>query len=77
MPRGYTCFNHVDLIRAHELLGCEKTVVKPVFGAAGEGITFTNSVEELQAYEFTMGAVTLEEFLIVDRTPGSVRFFFL
>jgi len=43
-----------------------------VFGAAGEGIIFPKSDEEVHEYPFAMGPVNLEEFLELDRAPDGV-----
>jgi hypothetical protein len=47
-------------------------VIKPVFGAAGEGILFLNSVEQLKMYDFPMGEVCLEEFLDLDKAEDGL-----
>merc|ERR1719326_1690821 len=47
-------------------------VVKPVFGAAGEGILFVSDVEVLKSYDFAMGDVILEEFLALDRSSDGI-----
>ena len=47
-------------------------MIKPVFGAAGEGIIFASDDEILHRYDFPMGQVILEEFLNLDRTADRI-----
>ena len=54
------------------LEGIERVVIKPVFGAAGEGILFPRTEEEIVNYHFPMGPVNLEEFLKLDVAPDGV-----
>jgi formate-dependent phosphoribosylglycinamide formyltransferase (GAR transformylase) len=72
VARGYTCSSVEDLLAAYTLIGSERVVVKPIYGAAGEGIIFVRSVEELRAYTFPMGDVCLEEHLNLDVAPDGV-----
>ena len=72
VAKGYTCDTPDDLVKAYELIGTEMVVVKPVFGAAGEGILFIDNVEALRRYDFPMGQVVLEEFLSLDRTRDGI-----
>ena len=72
VARGYTCSTTEELVKAWELLQCEMVVVKPVFGAAGEGILFVSDVEVLKSYDFAMGDVILEEFLALDRSSDGI-----
>lgn len=72
VAKGYTCCNVEELLKAYQLLECEKVVIKPVFGAAGEGIMFVSSEEELKIYDFCMGDVCLEEFLILDKASDGL-----
>lgn len=73
-PRGYTCTNTAELMRAVELMR-EKyddliyVLIKPVFASDGDGIQFhplRGSDEPFLAYEFPMGAALLEERLTLD-----------
>jgi hypothetical protein len=68
VARGYGCSTCDDLVEAWRLLECKQVVIKPVFGAAGEGILFINNVEQLRMYDFPMGEVCLEEFLDLDKS---------
>eukprot|EP00043_Microstomoeca_roanoka_P020483 m.250105 g.250105 ORF g.250105 m.250105 type:complete len:1262 (-) comp17172_c3_seq3:208-3993(-) len=72
VAKGYTCQTREELVKAWEMLACETVVVKPVFGAAGEGILFISDVEQLKTYDFAMGDVSLEEFLTLDRTADGI-----
>jgi predicted ATP-grasp superfamily ATP-dependent carboligase len=72
VARGYTCSSVEDLLGAYALLECERVVVKPIHGAAGEGILFLKSVKELSEYTFPMGDVCLEEHLNLDVAPDGV-----
>lgn len=72
VAKGYTCSDNDDLIKAYDLIGMKDVVIKPVFGAAGEGIMFVSSVEELKIYDFCMGDVCLEEFLNLDKAPDGL-----
>jgi len=72
VPKGYVCSTVDDLVEAHRLLGGGKVVVKPVFGAAGEGILFLTEEAELRMYSFPMGDVCLEEFLDLDCAPDGL-----
>lgn len=75
VARGYACNNRDDLARAERLLqaaGVARFVVKPIFGATGEGIRFVDNPAELGAYEFPMGSVVLEEHLAVDENRNGV-----
>eukprot|EP00056_Hartaetosiga_gracilis_P005169 m.82069 g.82069 ORF g.82069 m.82069 type:complete len:1309 (-) comp12075_c2_seq1:42-3968(-) len=72
VARGYTCRTQEHLVKAWELLECDQVVVKPVLGAAGEGILFISDVEQLRTYDFPMGDVLLEEFLQLDRSEDGV-----
>eukprot|EP00730_Choanoeca_flexa_P011131 TRINITY_DN2367_c0_g1_i1.p1 TRINITY_DN2367_c0_g1~~TRINITY_DN2367_c0_g1_i1.p1 ORF type:complete len:1263 (+),score=411.59 TRINITY_DN2367_c0_g1_i1:79-3867(+) len=72
VAKGYTCDTAEQLVKAWELIQAEKVVIKPVFGAAGEGILFVSDVEELRRYDFPMGQVILEEFLMLDRTEDGI-----
>jgi len=64
---GYTCSTVAELLEAYRLLDCPEVVIKPVYGAAGEGIEFVSSAERLANYDFPMGDVCLEEMLDLDR----------
>ena len=70
--RGYGCSTTEDLVGAYRLLGCKQVVVKPDFGAAGEGILFLDSEEQLRMYDFPMGNVSLEEFLDLDKSADGL-----
>ena len=72
MARGFTCSSVDDLLGAYALLDCHRVVVKPIHGAAGEGILFLKSIEELREYTFPMGDVCLEEHLNLDVAPDGV-----
>ena len=72
VARGFTCSSVEDLLGAYALLQCERVVVKPIHGAAGEGILFLRSEAELRAYSFPMGDVCLEEHLALDVAPDGV-----
>eukprot|EP00960_Hanusia_phi_P045811 757441-Hanusia_phi.AAC.1 len=73
VPKGYTCSTSADLVKAYELIGSKEVVVKPIYGAAGEGIIFVSDVEALQTYDFPYGIVCLEEKLDLDKAPGNLR----
>ncbi|EGD83405.1 hypothetical protein, variant [Salpingoeca rosetta] len=73
VARGFTCDTVDDLLLAYDLLGDDKAVIKPVFGAAGEGIVFVSSAAELTAYTFPMGQVSLEEFLPLDKADDDME----
>mmetsp|Transcript_8522 Transcript_8522/g.21293 ORF Transcript_8522/g.21293 Transcript_8522/m.21293 type:complete len:497 (+) Transcript_8522:214-1704(+) len=66
VAKGYTCSTIEHLLEAYRLLECERVVIKPVFGAAGEGILFLKTEQELREYTFPMGDVCLEEHLDLD-----------
>jgi hypothetical protein len=72
VARGFTCSTVEDLLAAYTLIGSERVVVKPIYGAAGEGILFLSSADELRAYTFPMGDVCLEEHLCLDVAPDGV-----
>jgi len=73
VAKGYTCSTVEDLLKAYQLMQpCKQVVIKPVFGAAGEGIMFVSSEEELKIYDFCMGDVCLEEFLNLDKAPDGL-----
>ena len=72
VARGYGCSTADDLVEAWRLLDCKQVVIKPVFGAAGEGILFLNSMEQLKMYDFPMGEVCLEEFLDLDKASDGL-----
>jgi hypothetical protein len=72
VARGYGCSTVEDLVEAWHKLECKQVVIKPVFGAAGEGILFLNSVEQLKVYDFPMGDVCLEEFLDLDKASDGL-----
>jgi hypothetical protein len=72
VANGYNCSTVDDLLEAYRLLKCKHVVVKPHFGAAGEGILFLNSEEQLRMYDFPMGDVALEEFLDLDKSGDGV-----
>jgi len=75
VARGWSVKNKEELLHAWELLkaeGIKKAVIKPVLGAAGEGIIFVEDEAQLPAYDFPMGAICLEEFLELDRAPDGV-----
>lgn len=55
--RGWVCDTVEDLLMAWRDLDVPKAVIKPVFGAAGEGILFPDSEEQLASYDFGMGQV--------------------
>jgi len=74
VPRGYTCSTSEELQGAYKLLGGGAVVIKPVFGAAGNGILFPTTEEEIAAYEFPMGDVCLEEKLKLDLSPDGTEF---
>ena len=66
IPRGFTCRNQDELYAAWEILaraGVESLLLKPIFGATGEGIRSVVQREEVAQYEFPMGPVILEERL--------------
>jgi len=72
VARGYTCSAVDDLLLAYNLLDCQRVVVKPIYGAAGEGILFMSSEAELRGYTFPMGDVCLEEHLNLDLAPDGI-----
>jgi hypothetical protein len=72
VARGFTCSSVEDLLAAYTLIRSERVVIKPIYGAAGEGILFVSSAEELRAYTFPMGDVCLEEHLDLDVAPDGV-----
>ena len=72
VAKGYTCSTVDDLIQAYKLIDAKMVVVKPVFGAAGEGILFLNTEEQLRMYDFPMGDVCLEEFLDLDKAADGL-----
>ncbi|EKX41719.1 hypothetical protein GUITHDRAFT_74499 [Guillardia theta CCMP2712] len=72
VARGYGCSTVDDLVEAYKLLDCKEVVIKPVFGAAGEGIIFCSELEQLKMYDFPMGDVCLEEFLDLDKAPDGL-----
>jgi len=74
VPKGYTCSLSSELQGAYELLGSGAVVIKPVHGAAGNGILFPTSHEEIVAYDFPMGDVCLEEKLELDYAPDGAEF---
>jgi len=69
---GYTCSTREELLVAYRLLDMPEVVIKPVFGAAGEGIEFVSSGDYLASYSFPMGDVCLEELLELDRADDGV-----
>eukprot|EP00003_Mantamonas_plastica_P026614 TRINITY_DN549_c0_g1_i12.p1 TRINITY_DN549_c0_g1~~TRINITY_DN549_c0_g1_i12.p1 ORF type:complete len:2034 (-),score=774.81 TRINITY_DN549_c0_g1_i12:60-6089(-) len=69
---GYNCSSNEDLIKAFHMLDCEKVVIKPALGAAGEGIIFVDNEEELANYKFDYGEVSLEEFVDIDRASDGI-----
>lgn len=72
VAKGYNCSTVEDLLEAYRLLDCKQVVVKPVFGAAGEGILFLSSAEQLKMYDFPMGEISLEEFLDLDKAADGL-----
>ena len=76
VPKGYQCSNNQHLLDAYQLLQKEtnsiKAVIKPIFGTAGFGIIFINSIKELNEYNFPMGDVLLEEMLNLDFTDDGL-----
>ncbi|EKX35003.1 hypothetical protein GUITHDRAFT_146829 [Guillardia theta CCMP2712] len=72
VPKGYTCSSCSDLVKAYELIGSKEVVIKPIYGAAGEGIIFVSDVATLQSYDFPYGVVCLEEKLDLDKAPDGV-----
>ena len=72
VARGFTCSSVEDLLLAYEMIGSRRVVVKPIYGAAGEGILFMSSEAELRAYTFPMGDVCLEEHLNLDLAPDGI-----
>eukprot|EP00960_Hanusia_phi_P000025 502-Hanusia_phi.AAC.2 len=72
VAKGYGCSTVDDLVEAYKLLDCKEVVIKPVFGAAGEGIIFCSELEQLKMYDFPMGDVCLEEFLDLDKAPDGL-----
>ena len=72
VAQGYTCSTVEELLKAYELLNMERVVIKPVFGAAGEGIIFVNNRKQLELYDFPMGDVLLEEHLNLDTTKDGI-----
>lgn len=72
VPRGWVCDTVEDLLLAWRDLDVTKAALKPVFGAAGEGIFFPESEDELRTYDFRMGQVLLEEYCDLDFTSDGV-----
>ena len=72
VAKGYTCSSVEDLLLAYRMMGCPRVVVKPIYGAAGEGIKFMSSEDELREYTFPMGDVCLEEHLDLDLAPDGI-----
>eukprot|EP00051_Salpingoeca_urceolata_P006844 m.90543 g.90543 ORF g.90543 m.90543 type:complete len:1273 (-) comp15010_c0_seq4:98-3916(-) len=72
VAKGYGCSTVEDLLKAYELIGAQEVVIKPVFGAAGEGIKFISQADDLKHYTFPMGDVCLEEKLQLDTVDGIV-----
>jgi hypothetical protein len=72
VARGFTCSSVEDLLLAYQLIGSRRVVVKPIYGAAGEGILFMSSEDELRTYSFPMGDVCLEEHLNLDLAPDGI-----
>ena len=76
VPKGYQCSNVRHLLEAYILLQKEtnsiKAVIKPIFGTAGFGIIFIDSIKELKEYAFPMGDVLLEEMLNLDFTDDGL-----
>eukprot|EP00049_Salpingoeca_infusionum_P017289 m.352412 g.352412 ORF g.352412 m.352412 type:complete len:1261 (-) comp16516_c0_seq1:279-4061(-) len=72
VAKGFVCDTADDLVEAYGMIGTQQVVIKPVFGAAGEGILFVSDVESLKQYDFPMGQVILEEFLDLDRCADGV-----
>lgn len=67
VPRGWYCTCNAEIMFALKRLredGVGRVVIKPVFGAAGEGIVFPTSDEQINDYHFPMGPVNLEEYLV-------------
>lgn len=54
VARGYYCETREQLLTAYKLLDMKVVVLKPVFGAAGEGILFIHDEMELALYDFPM-----------------------
>ena len=72
VAKGFTCSTTEDLVKAYELIGTLDVVIKPIFGAAGEGIKFVKGSDPLKVYDFPMGDVVLEEFLNLDKTEDGI-----
>ena len=66
VPRGYVCTNHTELVAARALLSDVEVVIKPLKGATGVGIILKPDMTALEAYDFPLGDVNLEEFLALD-----------
>lgn len=54
VAKGYYCETTKQLLDAYKLLGVKDVVLKPVYGAAGEGIMFIHDDMELALYDFPM-----------------------
>jgi hypothetical protein len=76
VANGYMAYDVGELVEAFELLKAKhsnniafQAVIKPIYGSAGEGITFVSSLQEIKDYDFPMGPVVLEEYLQLDFSP--------
>lgn len=74
VPKGFSCDAATDLVHAATLMermGIPRFLVKPVWGAAGEGIRELD-MSGLSSYAFPMGPVVLEERLDIDADEGAI-----
>jgi len=72
VAKGYVCSTVEDLLDAYKAIGTSEVVIKPNFGAAGEGIIFVSEEEQLKLYDFPMGDVLLEEKLNLDKASDGI-----
>jgi beta-aspartyl-dipeptidase (metallo-type) len=63
---GYWVSNTEQLLQAYQMLAVKDVVIKPLTGAAGVGIVFPSSVDELKLYDFRHGDVLLEKKMDLD-----------
>lgn len=76
IPRGFTCRNQAELEEAWRMLseaGATNLLLKPIFGATGEGILPVRGEADFSGYAFQMGPVVLEERLCAS-SSCSVQF---
>ncbi len=76
IPKGFICASQPALRGAWGRLkdaGVDSLLLKPIYGATGEGIIRIANKEALEGYEFPMGPVALEELLPAE-TTCSVQF---